>query len=322
MTDRPASPPVCDYEGSDYQSRFWERGGRGYEDRVERIALQRLLPPRAARRGRFLEVGAGAGRLTREYDGYDEVVLLDYSRTLLQEARARLGAAAPGGRPRYTYVAANVYRMPFRPARFAGAAMVRVIHHMADVPAALAQVRRALAPGAPFVLEFASKRHLKSIARWLLRRQNWNPFAPEPVEFVKLNFDFDPAWMRARLSDAGLVPGRRLTVSHFRLSLFKRLVPTGLLVAADSLAQLTGDWWQLAPSVFVRCAAAPAPAGAPTGRDDAAAPGDLFACPVCGTPLGREVPPLGAGDSAALTCPACGQIGLLHDGLYDFRDDS
>ena len=38
------SPPVCDYEGSDYQARFWEDQGREYEDRVERIALRRLMP--------------------------------------------------------------------------------------------------------------------------------------------------------------------------------------------------------------------------------------------------------------------------------------
>ena len=48
-------PPVCDYEGSDYQTRFWEKGGRDYEDRCEAIALKRLLPPQRqldARTGR------------------------------------------------------------------------------------------------------------------------------------------------------------------------------------------------------------------------------------------------------------------------------
>jgi hypothetical protein len=38
-------PPVCNYEGSDYQERFWEKGGRSYEDAVEAVALKRLLPP-------------------------------------------------------------------------------------------------------------------------------------------------------------------------------------------------------------------------------------------------------------------------------------
>jgi hypothetical protein len=32
-------PPICDYEGSDYQTSFWEEGERAYEDRVEEIAL-------------------------------------------------------------------------------------------------------------------------------------------------------------------------------------------------------------------------------------------------------------------------------------------
>ncbi len=37
------TPPVCSYEGSDYQDSFWETGTRRYEDAVEAVALQRLL---------------------------------------------------------------------------------------------------------------------------------------------------------------------------------------------------------------------------------------------------------------------------------------
>ncbi len=54
-------PPVCDYDGSDYQSSFWDKGGREYEDRVEAIALKRLLPQSGHL---LLELGAGAGRNT------------------------------------------------------------------------------------------------------------------------------------------------------------------------------------------------------------------------------------------------------------------
>jgi len=38
------TPPICNYEGSDYQQQFWEAGGRAYEDAAEGIALKRLLP--------------------------------------------------------------------------------------------------------------------------------------------------------------------------------------------------------------------------------------------------------------------------------------
>ena len=37
-------PPVCSYEGSDYQTSFWEQGKRSYEDQVEAVALKKLLP--------------------------------------------------------------------------------------------------------------------------------------------------------------------------------------------------------------------------------------------------------------------------------------
>src|SRR3970040_2905310 len=54
-------PPVCDYEGSDYQQRFWDQADRRYEDQVEAIAIRSLLP----KSGKLLlEGGAGAGRNT------------------------------------------------------------------------------------------------------------------------------------------------------------------------------------------------------------------------------------------------------------------
>ncbi|MCH7662312.1 MAG: class I SAM-dependent methyltransferase [Chloroflexi bacterium] len=113
----PTRPPVCDYEGSVYQASFWDQGGRQYEDAVEAIALKRLLPKSG---NLLLEIGAGAGRNTPRYRGYDRIVLLDFSRTQLQQARARLGNSR-----RYIYVAADVYKMPFVAGLFDAATMIR-----------------------------------------------------------------------------------------------------------------------------------------------------------------------------------------------------
>ncbi|MGA9533875.1 MAG: class I SAM-dependent methyltransferase [Anaerolineales bacterium] len=240
-------PPVCNYEGSDYQQRFWGAGERRYEDRVEAIALRRLLP---AGGGRLLEIGAGAGRNSRRYRGYERVVLLDYSHSQLVQARQRLE-----GEERYQFVVADAYFPPFAPASFEAASMIRTLHHMAEPAKSLAAVRRLLKPGAVFVLEYANKRNLKAILRWMLRRQRWSPFSPEPIEFAELNFDFHPAAVRGWLAAAGFVVERQLTVSHFRLGILKRLLPLGLLVALDAAAQWTGDLWQLSPSVFLRARA-------------------------------------------------------------------
>src|SRR5512134_57880 len=148
------TPPVCNYEGSDYQTSFWDKGGREYEDRTEAIALRRLLP----QSGRLLlELGAGAGRNTPRYRGFERIVLLDYSRTQLEQAQARLGKSE-----KYIYVAADAYRLPFIPGLFDAATMIRTLHHMADAPRALGQVRNVLAGEGVFILEFANKLNLKA----------------------------------------------------------------------------------------------------------------------------------------------------------------
>jgi SAM-dependent methyltransferase len=241
-------PSICDYDRSDYQSAFWDQGRREYEDRVEAIALKRLL----REGGRLLlELGAGAGRNTPRYAGFRRIVLVDYSRTQLQQAQSQLGRSA-----RYLYVVADAYHLPFVRGSFDAATMIRVLHHMVDAPRALAQVRNVLAPRAPFILEYANKRNIKAILRYWLGNQEWNPFTLDPVEFAELNFDFHPRAVRGWLQGLGFRIEQTLTVSHFRAGFLKRRLPLSVLVFLDSLLQWTGAFWQLTPSVFVRARAA------------------------------------------------------------------
>ena len=289
-------PPVCDYEGSDYQSTFWDTGGREYEDQVEALALRRLLPKSGSM---MLEIGAGAGRNTPRYDAYQKIVLLDYSATQLQQAQANLGTSE-----RYTYVAADVYQLPFVPGVFDGATMIRTLHHMAEPRLALQQVRSAMQPGANFILEYANKHNLKAMLRYALGRQTWSPYSPEAVEFTELNFDFHPRSIRLWLESSGFSVNRQLTVSHFRVEAIKRLFPLDLLVKLDGMAQLTGDWWQLSPSVFVSTTA--------TGDTPTASQEMMFRCLVCGQSDFES-------NTAALTCRSCGHAWSCENGIYDFR---
>ena len=285
------TPPVCNYEGSDYQTSFWEKGGRDYEDGCEAVALKRLLP---AAGSRLLELGAGAGRNTSRYSGYAQVTLLDFSRTQLEQAKARLGTGE-----RYRYIAADIYRLPFVKGLFDGATMIRT----AEPALALAQVRRVLEPEATFILEYANKRNLKSILRYLLGRQKWSPYTREAVEYIPLNFDFHPAAIRDWMDGAGFILERALTVSHFRVSFLKKTLPVRLLVAVDALLQPTGGLFQLTPSVFLRARALKTGVKAPQGA--------FFACPACAAPL-DDTPPL-------IHCPACEKQYPVIDDIYDFR---
>jgi len=295
------SRPICNYEGSAYRSEFWGQG-REYEDAVERVALRALLPPSGKR---LIEIGAGFGRLAPLYAGYEKVVFFDYALSQLHQARKLWGDRGTGGVPQYIYVAGDFYNLPFSADVFDAVTTIRTLHHASDVPAVLQGVATILAPNGAFVLEFANKQNIKAVFRYLLRSQDWSPFSHEPVEFVKLNFDFHPVWMKEALAQAGLEVRQIRTVSHFRVGFLKQTVPTELLVALDRLLQPTGHLWQLSPSVFALCEAP----SAGRRRPDSQA---FFRCIVCGSDdlvVGQD----------ELTCASCGAHYDICNGIYDFR---
>lgn len=247
----------------------------------------------------MLELGAGAGRNTPRYQNYQEVVLVDYSTDQLKEAVEKLGHP-----DKYRFVAADIYHLPFPAASFDSATMIRTLHHMVDAPLALQQAARVLCGQATFILEYANKQNLKAILRYLLRRQDWSPYSLEPVEFAKLNFDFHPRAVRNWLTQSQFKVESQRTVSHFRLSLFKKILPLKTLVGLDTLLQPTGALFQFTPSVFLKA------------RKDTpleAIPEKLeFLCPICGNSPLADTPPL-------IICPECKNRFPVQGGIYDLR---
>lgn len=289
---------VCDYEGYDYRARFWRAANRAYEDAAERLALTRLLPPRGRR---LIELGASFGRLAECYAGYDEVILLDYARTGLEQAMQRWGSD-----PRFHFVLADIYHLPFVAGAFDAAVMVRVMHHIADVPAALRQIRRVLAEGGVFVLEFANKRHLKAMLRYALHRQAWSPYDLEPYEFETLHFDFHPRWMAAQLRAQDLHIESARAVSYLRLGVLKQRMPLRWLMMLERVLQRTAALGVYSPSVFWRLRAGQT-------NDLATLPPleAIFCSPRSGHPLRRE------GES--WVCDADGTRWRIEGRLHDFR---
>ena len=288
-------PRICDYGDSTYRQDFWEGKGRDYEDAVERRVLQQILPKQGKR---LLEIGAGFGRLTNEYHAYEHVVLLDYSLEQLQYARQQLGD------DRYTYVAANAYHMPFIEGAFDGATMIRVLHHMENVPAIFTQIQNTMIQNGTFILEYANKRNLKAMLRHLLGRNGWSPYTEDPVEFVELNFNFHPSYIDQELSQAGFQTQQQIPISFFRLGFLKRTVPTSVLVNLDRILQHTGA--KITPSIFTKNIVQ-------TSSDnnlDLTAPEQFLICPRSRTALTRD------GDAMV---SADGQSYDIKDGVYDFR---
>lgn len=246
-----SSPPIMDYEGSRWREEFWR--GREYEDAVERIALHALLPPTGKR---LVEIGAGFGRLADLYRGYEQVILLDYARSMLMDARERLG-----NDPRFIFVAADLYNLPFADNALDTALTIRVLHHVADIPNAFTEIARAVRPYGTYLTDFANKRHLKALVKYHLglsraqsreRANGMNPYSLEPYEFVKLNFDYHPNYVQKNLVEVGFEIRDERAVSTFRISGLKRVVPTSLLVSMDGALQQITAPLKIAPSILYR----------------------------------------------------------------------
>jgi len=288
-----AEPPrrLCDYEGYDYEGVFW--AGRDYEDAVERIALEKLLPGRGER---LVEIGAAYGRLGDMYRGYERVILLDPARSQLHEARQRLGADR-----RFLFVVGDIYRLPLASDALDVALTVRVLHHLTDLAAAFGEIQRILRPEGRYILEYANKRNLKEVLRHFVGRSSHRPFSPEPVEYAPLHFNFHPSYVEQLLRDAHFTLERGLAVSSLRLGLLKRVVPHSWLIRADGALQSPTASLKLAPSMFLLARADK------KGQDSER----LFRCPACGNEELEEAP-------SSLLCGVCGRRWPLEDGIYDF----
>ncbi len=288
--------PICDYEGSPWRTAFWP--GREYEDKAERIALRNLLPPHGKR---LIEIGAGFGRLADLYRGYDQVILLDYSRSLLREGRERIGDD-----PRFIFVAADLYNMPLADNAIDTALTVRVLHHIVDIPRAFGEVARIVRPGGTYVTDFANKRHLKARLEYYRgqRKGKASPNSLEPYEFVELNYDYHPKYIRSKLDLAGFQVRDTRAVSTFRIGALKKFIPPSLLASVDGVLQKPTAGLEITPSLFMK--------NESRKSGDSVVNPSLWRCPQCSSIALTE-------DRNGLCCDNCHYLYPKVDGIYDFK---
>lgn len=287
-------PDICDYENSPWRTEFWR--GRAYEDRAERIALAHLLPKHG---NRLCEIGAGFGRLAEFYLGYEKVVLIDYARSMLVDAREHLRNDS-----RFVFAVADLYNLPLADSALDTALTVRVLHHVADIPRAFAEISRVVRPHGTYLAEFANKRHSKAILGYWLNRSRPNPFTLTPYEFVKLNFDFHPRYIDNELRRNEFAIQDKRAVSTFRIGWLKRNIPANILASLDGILQSPISNLELSPSIFLR--AQSRKPGAPSLNPA------LWRCPACQSSAIAE-------SHAALTCRACSRVYPITDGIIDFK---
>ncbi|MBM4402138.1 MAG: class I SAM-dependent methyltransferase [Candidatus Cloacimonetes bacterium] len=243
---------IVDYDKSGYDYiRFWQ--SRQYENQSERLALVKLLP----KAGNLLvDLGGGFGRLSDCYcSRFSHCVLLDYSQKNLDQARILTETKKIAN---LTTKRGNIYDLPFKNGEFDCALMIRVIHHLLQPEKAIKEAARILKPEGILILEFANKIHLKARLRAWLRgdwgfSKNLNPSKAQTGILI----NYHPKYIIQILEATGFTVEKKISASHFRIPILKKIIPMRILLFGESLLQsfpqLSLARFYFGPSVFLYC---------------------------------------------------------------------
>lgn len=236
---------IVDYEDYDYRE-FWKDRKRNYEHLSEVFALKKLIFKNGIR---FIDIGGGYGRLSGTYINlFPQVFLLDYSLKNLSLAREKIYEKS---KSKIFFVRSDAYNIPFENSTFDFAISIRLIHHINQPEKFLNEICRILRPKGLFVLEYANKRNLKRIGKFLISRSSENPFLYKPSLIGKNIYNFHPKFIKDKLESAEFKILKILSVSNFRLNILKKIISTEILSKIENVVQSPLGLLKTGPSIFV-----------------------------------------------------------------------
>lgn len=235
----------------DYQA-YWHT--RQYENQAEKIALQKLFGLIGCRET-IADVGSGFGRLTSLYAPlFRKCLLIDPSLKLIQEAKKLT--------KKYNHLSfkrASAEKLPLKNNCLEVVIFIRTAHHVKDLRLVVEEFYRVLKPGGFLILEFANKAHIKSLLKacfsgkfnYLVSHRPVNLSGNKKVPF----FNYHPAQIKTLLLAHDFKLVKVLSVSNFRHSIFKKLLPLGMLLWLEKNFSLLTSHFSLltsfGPSIFV-----------------------------------------------------------------------
>lgn len=240
------------YDFFDYPS-YWK--GREYEDRVEKIALKKLLA-KIPDKSSIVDIGGGFGRLAEVYTPvFKRCLLIDPSEKLLDEAKKRLKKFK-----NIEFKKGRAEDIPASQGDFRVALMVRVVHHLSEPEKAFREAQRVLKPQGYLIVEFANKIHFSARLRAWLRGDfgfsgNLEPVDQRSAKSIKAGIipflNHHPQAVKNSLEKFGFRIVTQLSVSNFRHPVLKKIIPLRMLLFLESNLQPLASKLYFGPSIFV-----------------------------------------------------------------------
>ncbi len=304
-----------DYESYDYRE-FWKDKKRQYEDYSERRAIRKLLKG-FNKKNIIADIGCGFGRLFNEYCDFRQVIMLDYSINNLKNAQKsvndfylkNLSACKPA---QIYFIAADAENIPVKNENLDMVFSVRLMHHLGSTQNFIDEAFRILKKNRLLVLEFANKKNLKNILKFIFKRSNKSPFSPVPLSVGDTIRNYHPKEILKEMKKSGFKIVRLISVSNFRINFLKRRVCSFLLNAAENLVQNIFSGLKLGPSIFIK-AVKPA-------KDNFFTDGNILSenkllmCSYC-----KNKNTGFSFNNNLIICDNCGKEFKIIDGIYDFR---
>lgn len=228
--------------------KYWQ--GRDYENAAEEMAIRRLLNGKHFKSA--VDVGGGYGRLCLLLEQYaGKVTLAEPSQQQLDIAKEFLK-----DHPEIDRQIMQADDLKFADGSIDLVTIIRVMHHLPNPEAELAEIARVLSKEGCAIIEMANYMHARNRVKHLLKGKRM-PTAPVDIRSAANRRDDEIAFVNhnphtfiKQMAHAGLKVERVLSVSNLRSPGLKKVMPRGVMLAAEKVMQPTLASSFFGPSVF------------------------------------------------------------------------